>query len=128
MEGAPVVSGGEAPRYLERVVEGLPSGQRAFVESIAERLSIEQLLNDVRNPLVTPDVVDGDDVRVAQRAGRSRLHLEAALPVLVPGPLLGQPLDRHVARQPRVTGTVDVAHSAAADRRHDLVGPEPLSR
>ena len=42
--------------------------------------------------------------------------------------MLGQYLDRDVATEPRVAGTIHLAHAARAERRDDLVGAEANAR
>ena len=57
--------------------------QLAAGERRAQRLALEQLLDDVRRTVVRPDVVDGGDVRVVERARRPRFLLEAPQPLRV---------------------------------------------
>ena len=71
------VRGGEPPRDLDRVVERLAQRQRAARHALAQRLAFEQLGDHVRRAVVRADVVDGEDVRVVERAGGARLLLEA---------------------------------------------------
>ena len=68
------------------------------------------------------------DVRVLQLGDRLRLALEplAVAPVLAEA--IRQNLDRHLAVETRVAGTVDLAHAALTGQRHDLVTPEAGSR
>ena len=57
--------------------------QRASAEREArpEGLALEELLDDVGRPLVGPDVVNGEEVRVLERSGGARLALEALQPL-----------------------------------------------
>ena len=73
-------------------------------------------------------VVDGDDVRVVERAGRLGLVLEAAQPLGVLGEVGVDDLERHIAREPLVARAVDLAHAALAEERDDLVRPDPGAR
>ena len=52
-------------------------------EHRAQRLALEQLLDDVRRALVDPDVVDGRDVGMVQDARGPRFLLEPAQPLRV---------------------------------------------
>jgi hypothetical protein len=40
----------------------------------------------------------------------------------------GQYFDRHVTPEPRIAGTVDLAHSACAECAHDFVRPKANTR
>ena len=51
--------------------------------------------------------------------------LEASLRRRIVGELGRQDFDRHVAIEPGVARPIDFAHTAAADRRDDLVESEP---
>src|SRR5581483_6602745 len=83
-----LVRGGESVRDLSRVFDRLANGNaraalvgEAVADLVAERLSFEQLHNYVRGVVVRADVIDRDEVRMIQRAGRTRLDLEAMQPV-----------------------------------------------
>ena len=115
----------EAVRDLERVVDRLARRELAAGEDRAERLALEQLLDDVRRAVrVRPDVVDRRDVGMVQDARGLGLLLEPAQPVRVLGERGGKDLDRDLARQPRVLRPVDLSHPSRADLREDLVGAE----
>src|SRR5688500_12784123 len=75
-----------------------------------------------------PDVVDRADVRVAQRSDDARFTLESRLAVRIAGHRRGQDFDGDIAPEPRVTGTIDLAHAARSDWTADLVGSETCSR
>jgi hypothetical protein len=62
----PVVSRGEAVSDLHRVVDGRPHRERAGCQSLAERLTLEQLGHDVRGAIVLADIEDRQNVRVIQ--------------------------------------------------------------
>ena len=61
---------------------------------------------------------------LVERRQDLRFPFEAGEPVRVVGERLGQHLDRHVAIQFRVVGTVDFAHSARANLADDFVDAE----
>ena len=67
------------------------------------------------------DVVQGEDVWVAQRSNRVGLLLEPPQPLWVGRELPRQHLDRDVAAEPRVAGAVHLAHPTSPNRGHDLV-------
>ena len=75
-----------------------------------------ELHDDVRAARVLAVVVDGDDVRVAQRGGGLGLLAEARREVGVAQVLGTQELERDVATEPGVRGAVDGRHPALAEQ------------
>ena len=124
VDDALLVRGGEAVRDLHRVVDGLARRQPATGEHRAQRLALEQLLDDVGSVVVRADVVDGGDVGMVEDARGLRFLLEAAQAVRVLRERGGQHLDRDLASEARVLRAVDLAHSPGADLAEDLVGAE----
>ena len=121
-----LVRGGEAVRDLHRIVDRLARRKPATREHRAQRLALEQLLDDVRGVVasVRSDVVDRGDVRVIEHARGFRLLLEAAQAVRILREGGGQHLDRDLAPEARVLGAVHLAHSPGADLAEDFVGTE----
>ena len=70
------------------------------------------------------EVVHGDDVRFLQARRHPRLAPEAFLVRRVRGHLRAQQLDRHHPFFDGVVGAIHLAHSADADQRLQLIGPE----
>src|SRR5207248_461121 len=107
-------------RDLHREAERLAERQPPVAEPIAQRLSFEELHDDVGRARVAADVVDGEDVGMVEVTGGEGLLLEAA--ELVGRGRIGraQQLERYGAREPRVEGLVDVTHRARAEERNDL--------
>ena len=93
-------------------------------QSRRQCLAFEILHHEVVNLLVTADVVDGADVRMRQRGNRSCLALESRAAIRIGGEVGRQHLHRHRAIEPRVTGCVDLAHSAGSKGRNDFVRAE----
>jgi hypothetical protein len=114
----------EAVRNLHRIVDRLALRESAVRKPQAQRLTLEQLGNDVGRAFEGADVVDRQDVRVVERPGRLRLLLEAAQPLRIAREGGRQDLDRHVPLQPLVPRAVHLAHPAGAERGEDLVGAE----
>ena len=71
------VRGRKAVRDLNAIFRRLARRQRRVVEPVAQRLAQKQLGDDVRRSLVRTDVVDRENVRMIQRARRTRFLLEA---------------------------------------------------
>ena len=66
-------------------------------------------------------LVDRDDVRMVERSGDPRLPQEALTETLVLGELGRDDLERDLAAEPLLVGTVNRAHASAADERLDSV-------
>jgi hypothetical protein len=67
-------------------------------------------------------LVDGDDVRVIERGGDARLAQEALAKALVLRELGRDHLERDLASQALLVGTVDRTHASSADERLDAIG------
>jgi hypothetical protein len=88
-----------------------------------ERRALDELHHDIRRLGIFAVVVDGDDIRMGQAAGRLRLVLEAADQVGLLARaehLLADRLERHDAFDPWIERLVDDAHCALAQ---DAVDP-----
>ena len=90
-----------------------------------ERLPFEKLEDQIVELAVAADVMDGADVRIVQRRDDAGFLLEALARFRIGRQRAGQDLDGDRAIEPGVTGAVDLAHAARADRRDDLVGAQP---
>ena len=128
VDDALLVGGGQALGDLGGVVDGLARGEAPSGELRAQRLALEQLLNDVGSAIVLADVVDDRDVGVVEHPRRPGFLLEALQPVRVSREGSRKDLDRDVAAEPRVSGPVYLAHSARTQRRQNLVGAEASTR
>lgn len=106
--------GAEAQRLLER--------QPPLPEPVRQRLAVDELHDEVLGVAFAPHVVQDADVRVRQLRDRPRLPLEALAGLGRRGPVRGQHLDGHLARQPSVPRAVNLSHAPRAERRKDLVG------
>ena len=78
-----LVRGGESVRDLERVLDRLPRRDRSAGEPLAQRLALEQLLNDEGDPVVLADVVQRDDVGMIQGGGRAGFLFEPPQPIRI---------------------------------------------
>ncbi len=124
VDDPPRVRGREPLGDLRGESEQPSRRQGTAVQGLAEALPFHELHHDVRDAPFASDVVDGDDVRMAERRRRARLELEAAQTLRIRREVLGEDLQRDVAFEPGVTRAVDLAHSARAERRDDLVRTE----
>jgi hypothetical protein len=122
-----LVRGGEGLRDLRPELHHLVERQRALLQAIREDLALEQLHHqEVRVGLVA-DVEERADVGVVEGGDRLGLALEALAALLVLGEGGGEDLDSDAAVEAGVLPPPDLAHSAGADGRRQLVGPEPRS-
>ena len=128
VDDAALVRRGEPARDLDRVLDGLAWREPAGADLPPQRVALEQLRDDVGNPLVRAHVVDGEHVRVIERAYGLRFLLEAAQALRVGRCRLGEDLDGDFSPEPRVPGAVDLAHAAGPERPADLVGAETIPR
>jgi hypothetical protein len=74
---------------------------------------------------VNAGVEDRQDVGVAERGNSLRLALEARPPGRLVSEARGQHLDRHIALQPGVTGTINFTHASGPEKAENLVRSDP---
>ena len=70
------------------------------------------------------EVVDGNDIGVAEGGCRTRFLLEAVQQVPVCGECGGENLNRYTAVQARILRPVHFSHSARAQGRDDFIGAQ----
>ena len=100
--------------------------QTALFDAGCERLPIEQRHHEVVDTVGVADVVEAADVRMLQCGHDAGLALEAAAQLRVASGLGGEHLECDAAIEPRVTGLVDLAHAAGAERCDHLVGADAV--
>jgi hypothetical protein len=128
MGNALLVRSREAVRELQRQLDRLARRDRPCLQPLSECLALEQLGNDVRRLPLRAEVEHGEDVGVIERRRRAGFLLESFEAIAMGGKGTGQHLDRDVAPESRVACTIDLAHAACADGRHDFVRPEASAR
>ena len=69
------------------------------------------------------EAVNMSDVWMVERREDSRFALKSGEPFRIAGELIRQYLDRHVAIELRIMGSIDFAHAAAPERGEDVVRP-----
>ena len=112
-----------------RDVQRLRPRQRAAAQTPPQRLAFEELGDKEEVAVLLADVVDGEDAGMRQRGHRPRLAGESRDGVGVEVAVRRQDLDRDVTPEPRVVGTIDLAHAAGSKERDDPVRAEgPASR
>ena len=116
-----LVGCGQPLGHLHGEVDGLAGGKSAIFESCAQRLAFEELHDGVGSFTLSPEVVDGEDVRVGELGDRARLALEAGERLGIVGQIGGEDLDGHVAVELGIPCAVDLAHATGAEVRENLV-------
>jgi hypothetical protein len=114
---------GDLPTNLERLLHGHGPAREPFSQCFARH---EPEREEVDLPSLI-DPVDLRDARMVEARERLRFALEPLEPLLVRRELLGQDLDRDLAREPGVARAIDLPHRAGAERAQDLVACERLS-
>ena len=79
-------------RDLNAVLQSLVEWERAFLQSLRERLSLDVLHDDEIDTVLLADIVERADVRVIELRDRLGLTLEACLALWALGEVLGRTL------------------------------------
>ena len=128
MHDARRVGGRQCVRHLSCNFKGTALRQRAAFQMVAQGLAIDQLADDVDQPILAAGVVHGEDVGMVQRACRPRLLFETLAASGVVRHVRSEHLDRYGAAQACVARAVNVAHAARAQQGNDFVGTDPAAR
>jgi hypothetical protein len=95
---------------LHRSLDRLSHGKRAVSQSLAQRLAIQELGDEVGCAIVPlADVVDDEDVGVVEGTGGARLLMKAPEPGRIDRRRGCQDFDGDIATQARIARTVDLA-------------------
>jgi hypothetical protein len=92
-----------------------------LVDELFEGEAFEVLHDDKVGAVVVTDVVDDDDIGMAELGSRAGLSLEALDELLVEGELGREDLDGHVAIEGRLEGAVDHGHAPTSQLFDDLI-------
>ena len=118
--------GAQRLRDLDAVFEALEIREGSAHQTVTQRLTLEQLRDDVGDAGLGANVEYGEDVGVVQAARGSCFTGQALHVVRVRRQGRVQHLESDVAPETRIACPVDLAHASGAERRHDLVGAEML--
>ena len=127
MDDAAFVARRETAGDLRGIVRGFSGRQRPAAHPFAQRLSFEQFGDDIGRRAVDADVVDRQNVRMVQAAGRSRFLLEAAAPIRIVHERRRQDFDGDVALQLMIAGPIDFTHAPGAEGAQDLEAAETIA-
>ena len=128
MDDAALVSRFEGVSDLRRDPQRLVERDRTLGDAVGQRRSLDQLQHECRRAVALLEPVDRRDVGMVQGGERPGLALEADDAVRVGPEHRRQNLDRHVAIELRVARAIDLAHPAAAERRHHDVSTDAQAR
>ena len=95
------------------------------VKPFGQRLAIEVFHHQEVDAVLTPDIVQRANVRMAQRGDGAGFAVEALAELRVAGGVREQDFDRDGAFQAGVASFVNFPHSASATGQLDLVRAEP---
>ncbi len=109
------VRGIKSVRNLNRNVEQLVDGQRAFENALGQRLALEQLHDDEVPALVLGNLMDGANVRMIQSGSGARFALEPLEGLGIILHVRRKEFQRHVAAEDQVLGFIDDSHSTSAE-------------
>ncbi len=121
VDDPPLVDRVKAGRHPGEDPQGLRGLEAALaVEQLAERLALDVLHDDDQVPVGgRHHVIDGDEVRMADRGAHERLAPQPAEPPYVG--VAAHLLERDAAPEHRVLGEVDGRHPAGPEGRDDAV-------
>ena len=105
------VGGGQTFADLHRILYGLARRHRPASQPIGKSLTRQQLEDDVWRAIVGADVENRQDVGMVEGSCCPGLVLETAELVRAYRRGRGKNLNRHVAPEARIAGTVDLAHA-----------------
>jgi len=115
----------ERLRDLSRDRERFIDRNRASRDPLGKILALDEFHHQPGDVPAFLEAVDVRDVRMIQRGQRLRFARESREAVRIMREGIWQDLDRDVAVQFRIAGTVHLSHATFADRRGDVVDAEP---
>ena len=118
----------ERSRDLFADRQDLVERQTSALDPARQRLSLDELHDQVVGLLIVADVVERADVRIVQCRDGARFALEARPRLRIGGERRRQPLDRDRAVEPRVAPAIHLAHAARAEQTGELIGTEARAR
>ena len=112
------------------VDDELTRQRRRLLKPGAQRVALEQLHHEKRRSVIgveRPDIVDGQDVRVIERASRTRFLLESQLTRPVAAERMRQHFDRDLPAQTGIERAIHLTHAALSNQLTDFIRSETLT-
>ena len=107
---------------LDTDVHDVAHRQRPPLQAVPQRLTLDELGDEVRTVIDLAEIVDDDDMRVVQAGRGSGFLMKPSQPIAVNGEIRRQELERHRPIELGVVGKIDLAHAARAQPRDQLIG------
>src|SRR5205085_12090136 len=114
MDDARGVRGDNAVGNLEAELDHAMGRHLASFEELAQRFALHQLADDEREAGLFADVVERNEGGMIEPARGPRFLLEPGAPAHVPRHALWQNLERDVAPEARIVGSINDAQAAGA--------------
>ena len=122
------MGGFEGLRDLASDVEPFPKGQRSPGEPLGQGLARHQLHDETRGAARVLQPIEGGDTRMVQRGEHAGLAVEPRQPIRVAFEPFGEDLDRHVAAEAGIAGSIDLAHPSLAEEGNHLEDADAIAR
>jgi len=100
----------------------------AVADDLVERLPVQEFHHDVGQAVLVAEVVNRNNVRMAEIARVARFLVEALEHVRFAGESLGERLDGHIAADARIAGAIDNAHAPLSEDANNVVLADPFWR
>ena len=107
--------------YLAHQLHGLIETQTPLAEQLSKILTIDMLHDKVTHIQIAAEIVNGDNVWMAQFGQGLGFTLEALQELWVRCDVIGNDLDRHFAAQLELFSTVDHAHGTTTQLAQNFV-------
>ncbi len=122
MHNAAVVRCCQPPRRLQGEFDSFANWNLALLQPLTQSLSLKKFRDQIgRMFLGRTEAINRQNVRVIERRRSPRFLLETSQSILIGRQVFRQHLDGNFAVQALIAGTIDLAHTASAQRRDDLI-------
>ena len=127
MDQAAIVRMGDGVGELDGDAQVFAGIQRTRGEPRAQRFAVDHLHRDEVQTAGVTDLVDRADVRMVERCCGASFADHAPASIGIVRELTRQQFQRNVAPECRIVRAIHLPHSAGAERRDDLVGPDTIA-
>ena len=122
VDNAPAVGVLQALGNLQGEMQGLlPVEDALFLHIFLQGNAVDELHDDVVRPVGGGNVIDLNDVRVAEHGHSLALRPEPAAELLIPGKFVFQNFNRNQSVQPMAASFINNGHAAGTDDLKNLV-------
>src|SRR5262249_33810521 len=121
---AGIMGGLERSRRLHSDIKDHRHLEPSRCHELAERLTIDELVDDEVRTLSLSDLINSDDVRMVESRGGPRFLLESSYSFSFGCEFGGQQFDRNLAIESRIDRQMNITHAAFAERGEQAVWPD----